>query len=62
MLRWQLVSDPTITQAKVFWNNGHDSVTVAINRKQGVDTVKVIVDKLLETSYTFTIYTYDKRR
>ncbi|MDF2188825.1 DUF4998 domain-containing protein [Paraflavitalea sp. CAU 1676] len=60
MLRWQLVSDPTITQAKVFWNNGHDSVTVAINRKQGVDTVKVIVDKLLETSYTFTIYTYDK--
>lgn len=60
MLKWLLVSDPTITLARIFWNNGHDSASVAIDRKQGVDTIKVIIDNLQETSYTFTIHTYDK--
>lgn len=59
-LTWQLVSDPTITQAKVFWNNGNDSAGMAVVRTQGVDTVSIIIDKLQETSYTFDIYTYDK--
>lgn len=60
MLRWLLVSDPTITRAKVYWNNGHDSAALDITRKQGVDTVSFIVDKLQEATYTFTIHTYDK--
>ncbi|AXY73952.1 hypothetical protein D3H65_08130 [Paraflavitalea soli] len=59
-LTWQLVSDPTITQAKVFWNNGNDSAGIAVARTQGVDTVSIIIDKLQETSYTFDIFTYDK--
>ena len=59
-LTWQLLSDPTITQAKVFWNNGNDSAGIAIARTQGVDTVSIIIDKLQEASYTFDIFTYDK--
>ncbi len=59
-LTWQPVSDPTITQAKVFWNNGNDSAGIAVARTQGVDTVSIIIDKLQETSYTFDIFTYDK--
>lgn len=60
MLSWLLISDPTITQAKVFWNNRHDSATVAINRKPGIDTVSIIINNLQETSYTFEVFTYDK--
>lgn len=60
MLSWLLMSDPTISKAKVFWNNGHDSASIDINRKQGVDTVRIIIDKLQETSYTFDIFTYDR--
>ncbi|NII29482.1 hypothetical protein HB364_30665 [Pseudoflavitalea sp. X16] len=59
-LSWLLVSDPTITRVTVFWNNGHDSASVAVNRQQGVDTVSIIIDKLQETSYTFSVFTYDK--
>jgi hypothetical protein len=59
-LSWLLVSDPTITKAKVFWNNRQDSATVDIARKPGIDTVSIIIDRLQETSYTFEIFTYDK--
>ena len=60
MLSWLLIADPTITKAKVFWNNRHDSAMVDIIRKQGVDTVNVIINQLQETSYTFEVFTYDK--
>lgn len=59
-ISWLLVSDPTITRAKVFWNNDHDSASVDVDRKQGVDTVSIIVGNLQETSYTFDLFTYDK--
>lgn len=59
-LQWIHKSDPTITSAKVFWNGRADSVTVPVNRTQGVDTVSVIINNLDETSYTFDVFTYDK--
>lgn len=59
-LTWQLISDPTITKAIVFWNDRKDSLVVPIKRTDGVDTIKVIVDKLLEQTYTFEVFTYDK--
>lgn len=59
-LTWQLISDPTITKAVVFWNDRKDSLVVPIKRTDGVDTIKVMIDKLLEQTYTFEVFTYDK--
>lgn len=59
-LSWQLISDPTITKAIVFWNDRKDSIVVPIKRTDGVDTIKVMIDKLLEQTYTFDVFTYDK--
>lgn len=59
-LSWLLMADPTITRAKVFWNNRQDSAAIDINRKAGTDTVHIIIDQLQETSYTFEVFTYDK--
>lgn len=53
--------DPRVTSAKIFWNNGLDSV--AVDMKNPVhsveDTIYVNIDNLEEVSYTFTIYNYD---
>lgn len=59
-LSWLLVSDPTITKAVVFWNDRKDSLVIPVKRTDGVDTVRVIIDKLEEQTYTFEVFTYDK--
>ena len=58
-LSWLLLSDPSIVQCKVFWNDGADSVTIPVKRTNNVDTIKVVLDKMSEKAYTFDIYTYD---
>ncbi len=60
-LSWLLVSDPSITQCRVFWmqNGVLDSVSIPVQRTAGVDTIQTIIDGLEENNYTFTIYTYD---
>jgi len=58
-LSWLLLSDPSIVQCKVFWNDRADSVTIPVKRTSAIDTVKVILDKMNEKAYTFDIYTYD---
>ncbi|MBS1606426.1 MAG: DUF4361 domain-containing protein [Bacteroidetes bacterium] len=60
MLSWLLISDPNITGAKVYWNDRQDSLDIPIKRRSGVDTINVIVDKLLEQTYSFDVITYDK--
>jgi hypothetical protein len=59
-LSWLLVSDPTITKAVVFWNDKKDSLVIPVKRTDGVNTIKVIIDKLEEQTYTFEVFTYDK--
>src|SRR3546814_5891410 len=34
-LSWLALSDPTVTKAMVYWNNGRDSVEVPINKTTG---------------------------
>src|SRR3546814_454742 len=58
-LSWLALSDPTVTKAMVYWNNGRDSVEVPINKTTGIDTVRVMIDNLQERIYTFEIVTYD---
>lgn len=58
-LSWLLLSDPTITKSKIFWNNYTDSMEVAIDRTKGIDTIDVIINNLEERIYTFVIYNFD---
>lgn len=60
-ISWLLLSDPSITSSKVFWNNKKDSVEVAVQRTKSIDTVSVIINNLDERVYTFEIYTYDAK-
>lgn len=55
-----IISDPKVTQVRVFWNTGKDSVVVPITRTSGVDALDVIIDGLEENIYNFEVRTYDK--
>lgn len=59
-LGWLPPSDPKTTKARVYWNNGLDSVDVAMPRIEGnKDTVKLMFDNLNEGTYVFEVYTFD---
>lgn len=60
-LSWLLISDPKISFCKVFWNNGKDSVTIPVNRTDGIDTIRTLIDHLKEGTYTFKIYSGDEQ-
>lgn len=55
-----IISDPKVTEVRVFWNTGKDSVVVPITRTSGVDVLDVIIDGLEENIYNFEVRTYDK--
>lgn len=55
-----IISDPKVTEVRVFWNSRKDSVVVPIIRTSGVDVLNVIIDGLEENIYNFEVRTYDK--
>ncbi|GGE17189.1 hypothetical protein GCM10011516_13620 [Sphingobacterium cellulitidis] len=59
LLAWKKELDESVTKFRVFWNNGNDSSEVDASKFKIGDTVKHYIDKLKESSYTFTIYSYD---
>lgn len=58
-IAWLRGADPSVTRAKVFWNNYADSVNVTIPATG--DTISVIIDNLMEKSYSFIVKTYDNK-
>lgn len=60
-LSWLALSDPTVTKAKIYWDNRRDSLEVPITKTAGIDTINVIIDNLQERIYTFEIITYDDK-
>lgn len=58
-LSWLAISDPTVSKAVVYWNNGRDSLEVPIEKTDGIDTINVLIEPLEEGVYNFEIYTYD---
>ncbi len=56
-LNWNLVSDPKITKAKIYWNNRADSMVVPITRTSGVDKITVILKDMREGNYSFEVIT-----
>lgn len=63
VLSWVIIGDPSISKAKIYWNNKTDSLVVPVNRdgKSSADTMKVSLDNLPEGFYAFDIYTYDDK-
>lgn len=56
-ISWLRGTDPTVTKARIFWDNFTDSVEINIP-KTG-DTISTTIDNLPEKSYTFIIKTYN---
>lgn len=54
------ISDPKITECRIFWNNREDSLVIPVTRTQGVDALSVIIPNLDENIYNFEVRTYDK--
>jgi hypothetical protein len=59
-LSWTPSPDPTVTKYRVFWNNGSDSLEVAAGSSVN-QQVAIIITKLVEYNYSFTIYAYDSK-
>jgi hypothetical protein len=56
-ISWLRGADPSVTKARIFWNNYNDSIEVIIPSVG--DTISVIINDLPEGLYSFFIITYD---
>ncbi|WP_186758596.1 DUF4998 domain-containing protein [Echinicola salinicaeni] len=54
-----LTSDPKITEARISWNAGAESILIPVTKTSGVDTLKHEIDELEENNYTFEVVTID---
>ncbi len=59
LLTWVKGIDNRVKQYKVFWNTHSDSITVDASGYQAGDTIQLLIPQIAESSYTFTIYSYD---
>lgn len=57
LLAWPR-TDPAVTKVKVYWNDGNDSIAQAVT--PSMDSVKVLINDLVEGDCTMDIYAYDK--
>lgn len=54
------ISDPKITECRIYWDNRIDSVVVPITRTQGIDVLDIVIDHLVENVHNFEVRTFDK--
>ena len=59
-LSWLLLSDPSVDNYKVYWNNRQDSLTGNVIKTKDVDTVRLMLADIPESVYLFEIILYDK--
>jgi hypothetical protein len=59
-LSW-LLKDPTVSKAKIYWNNRNDSMDIEFKRQYEIDSFKVVLEPLAEGQYSFDIYTFDDK-
>ncbi|SHM81926.1 protein of unknown function [Chitinophaga jiangningensis] len=59
MLTWRRGPDTKIKNAIVYWNTGKDSMTFDVPAAPSTDSVFVVIPKLPESSYSFTVITRD---
>ncbi|RVT79756.1 DUF5013 domain-containing protein [Flavobacterium sufflavum] len=56
-----IISDPKVSQLRVYWNTKKDSVVIPINRTSGIDEVSSIIENLPENIYNFEVKTFDAK-
>lgn len=56
-----IISDPKVSELRVYWNTKKDSVVIPINRTSGVDIVSTFIENLPENIYNFEIKTFDTK-
>lgn len=56
-----IISDPKVTELRIYWNSKKDSVVVPIVRTAGIDVVSKVIDNLEENIYNFEIRTFDAK-
>jgi hypothetical protein len=60
ILSWQLRGDPSITRAKIYWNNRTDSLDTPVTLTGAyVEKIDVHLSNMPEASYAFDIYMFD---
>lgn len=55
------ISDPKITETRIYWNSASDSIVVPVERTEGVDTLHTYIEGLEEGTYNFQIVTLDEQ-
>lgn len=60
-LSWLLISDPSVSSYKIYWDNKQDSSSGTLTKTDGIDTVKVIVDNVTEGSHEFSVYLFNDK-
>lgn len=60
-LSW-LITDPTSTQAKIFWRNKSDSLIVPIDLSPNSNKMDIWLNNMAEGTYSFDIKIYDKHQ
>lgn len=60
-LSWTKTVDPSLIIARIFWNNGKDSIEVDLKNLPVLNrnVVAVTIDGLSEAPYSFVAYTFD---
>ncbi|MEC3880443.1 DUF4998 domain-containing protein [Parapedobacter sp. 10938] len=59
-ISWLLLADPKVDSYTLSWNNGQDSVVGQVTKTDQIDTVKVMLDNMVEGLHHFTIKMFDK--
>lgn len=54
-----IISDPKVSEVRVYWNSHKDSVSIPISRTNGTDTISKIISDLEENIYNFEVVTLD---
>lgn len=60
LFKWKKEIDESVIKYKIFWNNGNDSSEVDASKFKVGDSILHYINKLNESSYTFSFYSYDK--
>src|SRR5690606_7763647 len=53
------ISDPKVTECRIFWNDRRDSISVPVERTPDIDTLQVLLENMAENVYNFEVVTYD---
>ncbi|GEC70952.1 protein of unknown function [Flavobacterium flevense] len=56
-----IISDPKVSELRVYWDTKKDSVVIPINRTSGVDMVSTFIENLPENIYNFEVKTFDAK-